>query len=516
MLKRLHTLPFWQHWHARSPLPAAIVLSLFISLIIFLQIDVINNDGLLYLHTADVYAQSGLKAAIATYEWPFYSVLIAAIAKLLPVSTAVIAFSLNAIFDAITVVTFVAIVRTFGGDTKIQWLAMLIILALPSLNHSREYIVRDHGYYAFYLLALYALLRYSTVPRFKIALGWTSAIVVAALFRSEGILFLTFAPLIFLFQSDKTMAQRLRNVAYLQWLLMVMAVVLAVATVLVPDEMLGYLPRLQQVWQMVISFIANATLLFISKQQIIATQVLDRFSDGFAPYFLMIGLAAYYLISIIATTQVFFFALTIYAACKHKIIMASQQKKILFTFIFINLALTSFFFLDRYFLVHRYTLALALVLLTLAPWGLQALLVFKNDASKTKVVKWILPGLIALFSYLMVDSLILFGHSKQYQRLAGEWVADSLPAHARIYSNLRQVYYYGHIDNPNWEQFTNNPPEASLIYLTPLDQYDYVALQESRDEVQKITRYLSRYHLKPLCVFQSKHGSRVVVYQVIR
>ena len=68
-----------------------------ISLIIFLQIDVINNDGLLYLHTADVYTQSGLKAAIATYEWPFYSVLIAIIANFLTVSTAVVAYSLNAI-----------------------------------------------------------------------------------------------------------------------------------------------------------------------------------------------------------------------------------------------------------------------------------------------------------------------------------------------------------------------------------------------------------------------------------
>lgn len=155
----------------------------------------VNNDGVFYLLAAEAFARDGLDAARAAHAWPFYSVLVAGVAALLRVSTEAAAHLLDSVLIAAACVAFVAIVAALGGGRRTRWLAALVVLAHPWLNHSRALVVRDSGVWAFGLLALLMLLRYDRGRRATAAAGWAACSLAAVLFRPEAVILMAAGPL---------------------------------------------------------------------------------------------------------------------------------------------------------------------------------------------------------------------------------------------------------------------------------------------------------------------------------
>ena len=80
-----------------------------------------------------------------------------------------------------------------------MWLAAGVILLSHELNSVREYIIRDHGFWTFYLSSLFFLLRFFKKPIKSYALGFSLSLAIATLFRVEGSLFLLFLPFYLLY-----------------------------------------------------------------------------------------------------------------------------------------------------------------------------------------------------------------------------------------------------------------------------------------------------------------------------
>src|SRR6185437_14432921 len=95
-----------------------------------------------------------------------------------------------------------------GGDRQTQIFAAIVILLFPYLNHDRDNILRDFGYYAFGLISLYYFIRYFKYPNWRNAICWNVSIVIATLFRVEGLILSALAPLALLFQTQVEFKQR--------------------------------------------------------------------------------------------------------------------------------------------------------------------------------------------------------------------------------------------------------------------------------------------------------------------
>ncbi|SVE46978.1 uncharacterized protein METZ01_LOCUS499832, partial [marine metagenome] len=159
--------------------------------------DVINNDGVEYIRTAERLAVADWTGALSAYKWPFFPFLILLSSKILSLSYSTTGYLLNTIFFTITIVFFVLTVREFGGySRRLTLLAATVALVHPAFNEYRAFIIRDSGYLASLLVAMYCLARVGKVDFLKYRAGVVAGFAVASLFRVEGFVFLLFTPLL--------------------------------------------------------------------------------------------------------------------------------------------------------------------------------------------------------------------------------------------------------------------------------------------------------------------------------
>ena len=118
--------------------------------------DVINNDGVEYIRAAEQFAARNWAGAFAVHQWPFFSFLMWATGAALGTSYETAGQLLNTFFFTLSSLLFVGVVRAFGGTSqRLTALAALVAVLHPAFNEYRAFIIRDAGYLAFYLLALF-------------------------------------------------------------------------------------------------------------------------------------------------------------------------------------------------------------------------------------------------------------------------------------------------------------------------------------------------------------------------
>ena len=182
------------------------IISLFLSFSQVLVDPVINSDGILYVQAGSFIQNNEWALASKLYNWLFYPYILANISTLFSISLEHSAYVVNAFFSAITCVSFVLIVKEFGGKNKaILCFSSVIILCFPNLNEYRNMVIRDHGYWAFYLLGCYFFIRAYKKPSVKTVTFLISSLTLASLFRVEGGFFLLTLPLLLLFRHLSTL-----------------------------------------------------------------------------------------------------------------------------------------------------------------------------------------------------------------------------------------------------------------------------------------------------------------------
>jgi len=173
-------------------------------------VEVPNPDALTYLRSAEHFANGDFRAAIGVYRWPFYSLLIAWVHLATGLGLLVSAHLLDALFLAITFTAFIALVeRLFPERRLLLALAAIIIVLHPKLMEMRSALIRDHGFHAFYLAALYFTVRDLQAPRLWSKLAIVFCAGLATLFRFEGALLFLLVPAFYLFERARMLRTRL-------------------------------------------------------------------------------------------------------------------------------------------------------------------------------------------------------------------------------------------------------------------------------------------------------------------
>lgn len=479
------------------------VVSLFLSLLRLLTLDVINPDGICYLQSAEtVMKQHTLAMQVCEQSgWPFYQVLIGGLSLLTDWQVSVSAGVLDSLLSLVSVLAFVAIVYRLSGNRLVRWLGIATILLAHHFNAFRADVIRDHGYWAFYLVSLYCLIRFQgtnvSSERQRFALGWSTALVVATLFRLEGIFFLVLLPCWVLLEEGFHRKIRLQPFLELSALPLVMLLLAGLWLLWHPVHSLGRIEYLVfQLTQGVQWMMRHWT----QASSALGQYVLNGYSARDASLVLALALSGYYIACLLDVLTIGYFVLAIYAFAKRRSGMPPEKGRVLLAYVMVNFLITAFFLAQNFFLARRYLMAMALTLMFWIPFAL------RNLIQEWPKRRWPLVLAVSVILVCAAGGIVQFGTSKKYVREAGNWLALHAAPSARLYSNERAVLYYSR--HAGEMLFASQPTLSSVIGPEGASrQYDWLALRlDARSEVLLPE--------PPVCVFQNARGDQVRIYHV--
>lgn len=477
-----------------------------------------NVDGIIYLNAASGFIQGGLHQALDIYRWPFYSILIALMSKITHLHLESAAFLLNCILNTVTFLAFISLVKELGGSHRVQYLGLLIILIYPYLNHDRDNILRDFGYYSFALLSLLFYIRYLRLLTWRTALAYGTSILLATLFRIEGLVFLLIAPWIIFFRPHLTIKKKLQGFAQLNTLNFICASV-----------MLVWL--FKKIWQ---HSLFNSTHLLTLKQYLLQYNVIVLqenlhqkmnllqqviFTNGgfsSVPFFLIAGTIGIFLDSFINTIGLLYLILSWHAFRYHLVPMDKYAALGWSTYLILNLLIIIIFIFSQFFLAERYVELFCLLLTLGVPFSLVTIYDnWRHQKPGLTGRKWLFPVVCIFLGISAIDSMSHFGTSKAYITQAGRWIDQNTPANSHILSNSAQLYFYSHRFDPNGLQPLPQSDDPLInIKTNDLTHYDYVALVLYNDKADEEQEILSLLKSNPLATFQNRRGDKTVIFKI--
>jgi predicted membrane-bound mannosyltransferase len=414
-LARSHPLLFW----------GTTIVSFLLSAFLIALDPIINNDGMVYTAVAERVLAGDWRSALAGFSLPTFPFLVALISKLSGLDTETSAYITASLFVCLTCLGFVAVVGQLSGQNKrIMLMAAIIILFLPSISKYRSFITRDFAYLACYFWALYCLVFY--LDRRK--LGYLAASVglgaLSANFRLEGILFAALIPFIAINSNSKNLSLRVRRYQVLWQLLAIIGLVILI---LIISEQRGY------------SFFSKYQHMqagFFEKLALVVQHLNTRVAE-----YGSVEAIIKMVFEVIRRMAIVFFIFAVVAwlngwpkNANHRFAIKSLA--------YFNIAILCVFSLISGMAISRYTMALVLTLLLLAPFSLNSLIASSPRNLALKISK---------ISVLIILVLIcLHGLNrptdKHYLKQAGQWIANQSQAHESTMSNNRVVQFYANPD----------------------------------------------------------------------
>ena len=266
----------------------AFFISLGISLILFLNLDLWNRDGFLYLETAHIFNQNGFKAAFKHFHWPFLSILTTYIATAFFLTIEQAFYIQSCLFFGLIAYGYSHLSFILFSTKSKAIIAIIVFFCAAMVNDYRDLIVRDHGAWAFTILSITCLVRGIKTKQIKY-LGFSLALIaLSTLFRPECAFNFLLFPLFYVFASTSQ-----ENINYYNKQLIKYAPVLIILTIFVISLFYMYFNNiLIHLNYMAVLFKKISTLYpsnFLDfKENIIA--IMPEFSQRYTTVFIAFGL----------------------------------------------------------------------------------------------------------------------------------------------------------------------------------------------------------------------------------
>ena len=496
----------------------SVLLSFLLSLWCVYTLDTINNDGILYINTAKRLLAGDWLGAYELYDWLYYPFLIALFSFVFGLDLEVSAQIINALLAALMVFAFIALVREIDNDLKVIIIAGFVILFHPYINDTRAEIIRDHGYWACYLLALFYLMKYYKFQKWQYALAWGLAIINAVLFRVEGIVFLVIAPIFLFFHLKKDFHTRIKLILHLYTVsslfIIVIFVIFFINNINIENASANHNP-----FDLLLRFIYEIKDGLYEKGEIISKTVLSQYADDYA----LAAIIATLLIMLfdkIITTLTPLYSLFLFTPY-NRMHLSLGLNLVIIEFCIFNISIISVFLFANGFLSGRHVMPLTLTLLVFIPSILKNFMI--NMASNNKIFSrhgWLYLFVLAILLYQSGDGLIsLGGGSKDYVKQAGLWLGEQVKAPINLYTNNQKIVYYSgqpmHYDGyVDWRQSPRWQLNSQALQDLSWKQYDYLALWITRDNFQERQRFSRDLGMEPIKVFENSKKDAVLIYKV--
>ena len=414
---------------------ATFLASLVLSLVAYLQSDIINNDGILYVDVARAFVAGGIGDAFATFNWPLYGILIGITHQLTQLDYESAAHLLNALLIALACVAFVVTYREIARDGTRMWVAAVLILALPIVNDYRDFVIRDFGYWAFLLLTVSLFIRSTQNDSLVYAALWQLAAILAIAFRIEGAAFLA-VPVIYHLVQERDTRGRVRKIFRSTFVFVACGLIGLIAF-----SGLGVLgieanAHTLLLWLSYVSPSAIATGL--EQEAITLRQQLEYLSStGDAVLVLASGLVALAASKVLINAVPPYCVVAVYGRYRNWL-PATAGSRAVWVFFALAVAAALALVASRYFLSSRYTVA-AVLLLSLITFayvdrGLQKLADLPDR--RWLVAAWVL--IVVIFA----DGVISTGASKRAIKTGSQWALQELERTTPWLCNEARLRFY--------------------------------------------------------------------------
>lgn len=498
-------------------IPAAIISMLFTAWCVYID-PVINNDGFLYILVADSIREGNFREAFSQYRWPFYSFFIAGFGHVLNMSSENSAFILNALFSSIIVISFISIIKVLNDKRKLLIFAAIVILLYPGINAYRSFIIRDFGYLAFYFLGLWAFFKHMLDPQWYLILLWSVLLVIAALFRIEGIVLLICMPFIAWFVFEESKPQRKKIVVALCAVLTGFFLLLAwwfSGNDLDQVDNLGlasgYSLILKYIWQLGAEYQNRINIL---------QDLLAPYSEQYAIAMLSFGFVVILFTELISRITLVHVFLVAYGWRMRTLFPSDRIRSSWMLLLGVQLVILVGIMLQRYFLTGRFPLAFSLTFLIFIPFVLVRIFdVWKEADNASSIKKRLFP--FVLFFLVIYGFQGLGGFtSKVYQKEGGLWIKQKINPNEQLLSNEAAVVYYAG-RNPYKR---HNVKEWKKIYTYDWDivsrilrsnkgkDYKYIAIGIKRKNKISKQEIISLVGSSPIKRLKNDSGDELLIF----
>lgn len=414
-------------WHYLAAILACLALSVWSTWASSLP----NPDASLYLRAADYFAEGRFDEGLAVYKWPAYSILIGLVRAVTGVEAFVAAQIVNALFALVTTVVFIALASEFSNrDRTVVTVAAIFIVFQPQLMELRSWIIRDHGYLALFLVAVYLAVADNERPSIWRKLALLAALAGATLFRVEGLYLALLVAGYYVLKRLRTVTAQVSTIA----------VLIFGATLVLPFAFSMWLNGTVGRWLSGEAATVDLTLFSeaINKRaDILANEVLVYGGGRKWSAYASVVLGMTVMDTIRAITPVFAF-FGVFAFIPNRLV----PRKVVLPIAWFTLAQIPMLFLVGFInglMDWRYPMALGLIAMfgiiycATASW--RELLMFRPRAFI------VFPSLVLLSAITFVADLPQRSAS-HHLREAGEWIRDNVPEEARIWMNEARVAYF--------------------------------------------------------------------------
>ena len=445
----------------------------------YIQHGWINPDSVLYLEAAKLLAIGEWKASFNVFPWPLYSLCIAGVHKLSGLNIHHSAQLLSVIFFGISTASFVKIITLAGGKQRQIVAGGLVLLSAQYLvGGALEMLMRDQGFWAFFLLSLVFFINYYKKNVFADAFFWQICIIVAVLFRTEAITFLLLLPVIILFNKKSLFSTRLINLIKCNFINMALCIGIVVFLLFNPEISTNFLGRLNEVFN--VDIINQLFHLFIQKSRIMSSQVLGDYLKEFAVPGLILTFIYVIFLKAVSATGLINVVLAGFAVKAKPSLFDNQTYRVLCATAIIAIINMALIITKVFVLSGRYVLALSFILMVFAAFYLAYLFKYLDDdylktSNIARKKKWLVMALLLLMTLGIIKNILPKHNGYNYMQNAVAWVKnDNVDNKPIFYDDTRARYYAGErfvgTWADNWSKVRDAIKDKSIL------QYDYLVI----------------------------------------
>ena len=456
--------------------------SLLLSLIAVMGTATVGRDAALYIDVAQQVTEQGPDVAWAAFDWPWFSLLLAATHSILRLPLELSAYLWCGLFFAGTSALMVDCVRQRSPDIT-RW-ACLVMLAMPAVNAFRNDIIRECGFWFFCTLALWLALRWQARGGWLRAAFIHVAIVAAALFRLEALLLI---PALALWQLPSLWSSS-RRLSFFQFSLLPILglLVVSVTGVLMSARVVLYLDMIEP------------RGVFASFQMLcdqFANSLINKYSQDEAGRIIFFGILATMTITFVKLMGPFAVPFILRRNWGVLGIYWRDYRPFAWAAL-LYLVVLVLFFIKQQFMNARYMSFLNLLFVPVLAMGLAA---FAREFPRLG------KGLVVLALLVMLSNVISTGAGKTHYIEAGHWMSAHVESDAPTYFTDGRISYYagrGYVMPVLTQEEAISPAHAG--------DYRYFVIEAKGDEPW-LNEWLAAHKLRILEHFANRKGATVVV-----
>ena len=471
----------------------------------------INPDSVLYLEAAKHIVIGDIRGAYQIFNWPFYALCIGMVSKLTTFNVHLSAQLLNMVFFGVATASFLKIIQLAGGKNLALFAGALLLFGnLYIVGDVLEMLMRDEGFWAFYLTSLVFFIRFYQQKKISDALLWQVTAIIAVLFRIEAITFLLLLPLVFIVDSQLNYRQRVINLIKTYSISLLSLLIIFIAINTVDSLSIKNFGRLQEVFSMDLWSIFSQNLM--NKSVIMSDQVLGHYLDEYAVSGLLLTFA-YVIIVKNLTTLGLVSVVLIGMYLKNKFdLINSDVKRVLAATAIICLLNMALIITKVFVLSSRYVVALTLILLIVSALYLGYL--FKEVTERSNKRTILIVSIVTIIMCLSIFKNVLSkGGGYNYTQAAVTWVKARHDKQRVFYEDSRMRYYAGepfigsgvyHFGSINLGTDNLHQYDYLVFKFGVHDQHKKKMLLQSLPEYKEVKRFYARKKKKYCAIYQKK------------